>query len=362
MPMVLDIPKRSEVIRSHKEDGGGVAAVYPIHYPRALLRAFNLLPVEVWGPPGRDTTEGDAHLQAYTCSIVRCGLSFLLSGGLEVADVIISPHGCDSLQGLGSLLLDFTRPKQPVLPLYIPRGNRRSDVQYLAAEMRRTYDKLARLLDRHPSEEDLLSCTEREERADQVLGELLFKRSELPLSNRSFYTLVRAREYLPAETFEALGRTALKRADGAPRRGVPVLLSGLVPEPMTLLDALDDAGATVVADDMASTGRRVYPGGSSSDPFDRMAQRLLGGPPDPTRGCSIQERRTHLVNLARKTGARGAIFLEIKFCEPELFYLPLMREGLQRADIRSVSIEVDIADPLPDQVVTRLEAFVETIQ
>jgi benzoyl-CoA reductase/2-hydroxyglutaryl-CoA dehydratase subunit BcrC/BadD/HgdB len=248
------------------------------------------------------------------------------------------------------------------LPIYIPRGNRRSDVQYLAAEMRKKYDQLAQILDRHPSEEDLLSCTEREERADQVLGELLFERHALALSNRAFYALVRAREYLPSETFEDLGRTVLKQTEGGPRSGVPVLLSGLVVEPMTLLDALDDAGATVVADDMACTGRRVYPGGNSSDPFERMAQGLLGGPPDPTRGCTMQERRTHLVSLARKTGARGAIFLGIKFCEPELFYLPMIREGLQRDDVRSVSIEVDIADPLPDQVVTRLEAFVETIQ
>ncbi len=55
----IEIPSRGEVIASHREAGGKVAAVLPVHNPRALLRAFNLLPVEVWGPPGMDTTAGD---------------------------------------------------------------------------------------------------------------------------------------------------------------------------------------------------------------------------------------------------------------------------------------------------------------
>jgi len=89
------------------------AAVYPIHHPRALWPAFGILPEEVWGPPGVDTGPGDAHLQAYTCDIIRNGLSFLLSGGLDETDLVVVPHGCDSLQGLGSVLLDFVRSHKP---------------------------------------------------------------------------------------------------------------------------------------------------------------------------------------------------------------------------------------------------------
>ena len=81
----VDIPDRNQTIARHRKAGGAIAAVFPIHYPRALLRAFDLLPVEVWGPPGRSTTSGDAHLQAYTCSIVRCSLSFVLDGKLDDA-------------------------------------------------------------------------------------------------------------------------------------------------------------------------------------------------------------------------------------------------------------------------------------
>src|SRR5512143_3353532 len=97
------IPHRLAVAHAHKERGGLVAAVFPIHYPRALLRAFDILPVEVWGPPKLDSSLGAAHVQPYICSIVRNALSFVLSGGLDVTDFLIVPHACDSLQGLGSV-------------------------------------------------------------------------------------------------------------------------------------------------------------------------------------------------------------------------------------------------------------------
>lgn len=355
------IPSRTETIRAWREQGGGIAAVLPIHPPRALLRAFGLLPVEVWGPPRVDPAPGAAHLQPYVCSIVRNALSFLLTGGLEVADVVIVPHACDSLQGLGSLLLDFVQPRQPVFPLYLPRGRRDSDLRFLADECRTLYGKLAAVTGRAPSEAELMESIRREEEADGLLAELHRRRRSLPLTDPAFYRLVRAREYLPAEEFAALARSVLDASPTDPRAGIPLLLSGILPEPMALLDAINEVGGTVVADDLACCGRRLYPPGASDDPFLRMAERILDGPPDPTRGSPIAERLRHLVGMARETGARGVIFYDVKFCEPELFDLPLLRKGLQEAGIPSVHIEVDLNDPLSHQVLTRIEAFLEMV-
>lgn len=354
-------PTRMETIRAWKERGGGIAAVLPIHYPRALLRAFGLLPVEVWGPPQVDPAPGTAHLQPSVCSIVGNALSFLRKGGLEVADVILVPHACDSLQGLGSLLLDFIRPRQPVFPLYLPRGRRESDLQFLADECRALYGKLAAITGRAPSDEELMESIRREEEADGLLAELHRRRRSLPLTDRTFYRLVRAREYLPAEEFAALACSVLATSPADARGGLPMLLSGIVPEPMALLDAMAEMGGVVVADDLAGCGRRLYPPGRSDEPFRRMAERILGGPPDPSRGDPIAERLRHLVRRARETGARGVVFYDVKFCEPELFDLPLLRQGLQEAGLPSVHIEVDLNTPLSHQTLTRIEAFLEML-
>jgi benzoyl-CoA reductase/2-hydroxyglutaryl-CoA dehydratase subunit BcrC/BadD/HgdB len=359
---MITIPRRLESINRFKEQGGTVAAVLPIHYPRALLRAFNILPVEVWGPPRIGSGRGAVHLQPYICSIAQNALSFLLNGGLDVTDLIVVPHACDSLQGFGSVLIDFIKPNQPVIPLYLPRERRESDVDFLTAEIHSVFDRLLEITGLTPSDNDLLVSVQREEAADDQLSKLYDNNLYLPLPDHILYRLIRSREYLPAERFMELASTALALLREETRKGIPVILSGIVPEPMEMFEVISELGAVVVGDDLASCGRRLYPPGKSEDPLQRMAERIIHAPPDPTRGNPISERMEHLLHLAKKTGAKGIIFYDVKFCEPELFDIPILRKELGEENIPSIMIEVDINDPLSQQFRTRMGAFLEMLQ
>ena len=146
------------------------------------------------------------------------------------------------------------------------------------------------------------------------------------------------------------------------RPGIPILLEGIVPEPGDIFETLTEFGAAVVGDDLASCRRRAYPASSYQDPFKRMAARILKAPPDPTRGSSIRERIDFLTVLATETGARGIVFYIVKFCEPELFDIPILRQELKAAGLPSVLIEIDLNTRLSQQIRTRLGAFVEMIE
>ena len=357
---MIQLPSRKDVIHRFKARGGRAAAVLPIRYPRELLRAFDLLPVEVWGPPNADVSLGGSHLQSYTCAIVRNAVSFLLSGGLDTTDVLLVPHTCDSLQGMGSVLLDFVKPRQKVLTLYHPRGTRQVDFDFLIEELKRLYNELAAWSGKSPSPEELLTAARREEEADAALTKLYKERWHLNLSDREFYTLVRSREFLPAEEFTQQ-IAQLPRFDRKSPQGVPILLSGIVPEPMELFDEIQAMGARVVADDLACGTRRLYRPGHSDEPFSRMAERLLSAPPAPTRGSSIAERVDHLKNLISQSGARGVLIYDPKFCEPELFDVPLIRKKLEAEGILVSYVEFEMGEPLSQQVLTRIEAFVEML-
>lgn len=359
-------PTRRQTIEEFRDNGGLVAAVAPIHYPRALLRAFDILPVEVWGPPGLDTSPGDAHLQAYTCSIVRAFLSFLLTGGLDRTDLIVMPHACDSLQGLTSVLQNFVDVRKPVLPLYIPRGDREGDVTFLAEEIRLLGSRLAGISGKEPSREELLASTVREEGADRVVARLLGRILPDAGDQLAFYRLLRTREYLPAERFVELAERKFPGADGqsvqeAAGSRIPLILSGIIPEPMEVIRAIRDAGGHIVGDDTACCGRRAYPGGVSNDPYRRMAERIVLGPPDPMRGSKIAARLEHLRKLAETTGASGVLFYTVKYCEPELFDVPLLRNALRSDGLHTILVETDIGSPLSQQTVNRIEAFIEMI-
>jgi len=368
--MKLKIPKRQKVIKDHRKGGGRVAAVFPIHYPRELLRGHGFLPVEVWGPPGIDDSPAGQHLQAYTCAIVRNGLSFFLQGGLDEVDVVVVPNACDSLQGLGSVLLDFVNRRIPVVTFYPPRATRPSDSEYLQRELASMGEKLSKISGVSPSPAELREAIAREVEADELLASLHSRRKELPLDDAGLYWLLRSREYLPAEQFSEIAREVLDEVDdedGAPgatdkRKGTPIVVSGIVPEPMEIFETLGEIGAVVAADDLACCGRRLYPAGLSDEPLRRIGERLMGGPPDPMRGSPIQLRIQHLKRLVRESGAKGVVFYDVKFCEPEQFDLPLIREALKADGVPSVALEVDLSNQLPGQTVTRLEAFVEMLR
>jgi benzoyl-CoA reductase/2-hydroxyglutaryl-CoA dehydratase subunit BcrC/BadD/HgdB len=356
-----EIAARHEVMSRHRQQGGQIAAVLPVYAPRALLRAYGFLPVEVWGPPGIPLAGGASHLQPYVCSIVRNALSFLLSGGLDATDIVLVPHACDSLQGLGSILLDFVKPRQPVLTLYLPRHGGGSAGTYLAAELQRLAGELQAISGRAPGPSELLAHVTAEEEADGLLAQLHSARRALPLGNVDFFRLTRSREYLPLEPFMRSARQALALHQESPFGGKALLISGVVPEPMQLLQALDERGARIVTDDLLCGLRRLCPPGRSRDPFVRLAESWQSGPPDSTRGSSLEARREYLLRLVETSGAQAVVFHLVKFCEPELFYMPSLRKALLERGIPSVVIEVDLNDELSQQSITRLDALLEMI-
>lgn len=357
----IRIPSRREIIEAARSKGLKIAAVMPYHYPRALLRAHGIHPVEVWGPPGCSTVEGDRHFQAYTCAIVRNAATLLLAKEADHIDLALIPHNCDSLQGMGSVLRDFVQTRFPVLTFYLPRTQRDGALEYLEAEVRRLSADLARHTGTQPSEAALREAVALESRADQAFADLCLHRDKFGLDDRAFYQVLRSREYLSPEQFLSLLREVPSRE--SPAKGVGLLLSGIVPEPMELFDRLNAMGARVVADDLACGSRRVYRNGSNGDnPHTAMARALLTIPPDPITGAPIEERIAHLLQRLRESGAKGVLVYDVKFCEPELFGLPLLRKALSEAGFPFLHIEHELGSSLTGQVVTRLEAFIEMLR
>ncbi|MDH3817814.1 MAG: 2-hydroxyacyl-CoA dehydratase family protein [Myxococcales bacterium] len=331
----------------------------PIHYPRALLRAHRLHPMEIWGPPHVERHEGSRHFQVYTCDIVVKAMSFLRSGGLDATRAILVPHTCDALQGMGSVLGDFLRPDQRVLTLYLPRGRRPSDHDFLRLELQRLSQKLVDVSGHQPSERDWAEAFEAEDAADSALADLYRRRARIAVSDRDFYTIVRSREFLTAEQF-CEQAAALPDGD-APHRGVGLMISGIVAEPLELFDQVEAMGAYVAGDDLACGFRRVYSLSTEDDPFERSANRLLTCPADPTCGTPIQVRVDTLQTRMRAMGARGLLIYDPKFCEPELFDVPLLRKHLNEAGFPVLHVEFEMGESLPHQALSRIEAFVETL-
>jgi benzoyl-CoA reductase/2-hydroxyglutaryl-CoA dehydratase subunit BcrC/BadD/HgdB len=63
----------------------------------------------------------------------------------------------------------------------------------------------------------------------------------------------------------------------------------------------------------------------------------------------------------RALGAKGLLVYDPKFCEPELFDVPLLRKHLAESGFPVLHIEYEMGEGLHHQTLSRIEAFVETL-
>lgn len=361
------------VEQQRREHGRKSVVVLPVHYPKEILTAMDVLAVELWGPPGAPRGPEAGRLQAYVCAVVRNALAFLEGGHADVVDAALFPHTCDSVQGLATLVSDFGGWSKPALTFQHPRGpTRASTRKYLVAEMRALAAELAKLTGAPLQVEALRRAIRLHRTIDETKARILSGRARLALTDRELYDLLRRGEWLwPEEHLAELRALETKLLPDAPiRRGVPLLVTGYVPEPMSLLDALDEAGAYVVRDDWAAVGRRVVTPvhpvdalieGGDFDPFEALAALYYEAPQCPTRSLDQAGRMRRLLALYEQSGARGVIVHEPKFCEPEAFDVPAIRHAFGDRKIPLLYLETELETELAGQTTTRLEAFVEMV-
>lgn len=356
---------RKEAISGHQKTGGKIVAVFPGRYPRALLEAMGLLPVEVWDPP--EGSGSGSHLQVFVCRIAHRGLELVLDAHSEFAGLLF-PHTCDSLQNLFTVVKDCVRPGVPCLLFYPPRGKTTPATRrYTEAAVRNLAAGLQEALGSGTEPVGLATAVAARGEAFSAMRELYGKRAEGRLSstNARFYEVVRQWEYLPSAQFAQAARAFVSAAtelEGA--RRTRVVLSGVLPD-RGLLALFDDLGMEICEDDLLSCGRRFSRDGAPSedgvDPWGTMAGWLSGLPPCSSMGSSLEERGEFLLGLVESSGARAAILHTPKFCEPELFDHPYLVSLFKERGIPVHVIETELHPPPGGQLATRLEAFLEML-
>ncbi len=347
------------------EAGRRLMAVFPAQYPREILWAMNILPAEVWDPP-LEVTSASAHLQTYICSVVKLGLELILSGRTDgLVDGYLFPHTCDSIQNMAAVVNDYVGLTKPVFFFYHPKAPYReaSRVYYraqllkLAEELGAAFGPLdeAALAQRVAQSQDLAALIARIY-ARQAAG-------TLGLSNVELYAALRRGEYLWPDDFQA-ELTALADRPEAEADGRPaVIVSGVLPNPASLLSILDDLGVRVGGDDFIGGSRRLLTRPSSAvDPFDALTEMYFSLPPCSTKNSPLAQRAEYILGLCREAGASGVIFYEVKFCETELFDVPNLVEEMKAAGLPTLVLDTEVNEAETGRMRTRIEAFVEMLK
>ena len=355
---------RRAYLEQQKEKGRRLIGVFPAHYPREILWAFNGVPAEIWDPP-LEVSGANAHLQPYICSVVKLGLELILQGKGDILDGFLFPHTCDSIQNMASIVYDYLGVDKPCYFFYHPKA------PYRASSRRYYQEQLRSLIFRLETDLGPMDITELRQRVRQgrhlasILREIYDVRRQglLSAANADFYRMIRQGEYLHPDDFIPLLEDFLKASRGGDRRGPGVILSGVLPNPPEILNLLDELGVRVVDDDLLCCGRRIpLNSNTGQDPFEALVDSYFAMPPCTTKNSPLEARINYLLERIAVSGAKGVIFYLVKFCEPEWFDVPLMAEAVKEAGAAVLTVDVDLNQGLSGQLTTRIEAFVEMIR
>jgi len=304
---------------------------------------------------------------SFVCPYMRTGLERALSGDYKNLFGLIQGYTCDVACGMfnvwkGNIPLDFYHI------LSLPYGDSPEAKLFFEKELVNLAERLAD----HGLE---ISDTALEQSLDiyaeirRTIQWLYSQRynGELPLSAGDFYAVIRGIQVMEPERAGELlaGLVSSLGADTTAgtrkQAGMPILLSGSLVEDQDIFDLIERSGGRIVADDLC-TGFRHFdpPSGDGRKTIYRLIERYIAHFPCPSRQ-QARLRTPLLLDLARRSGARGVVFLIQKFCTPHLTDIPILGQGLKDADLPYLVIEMEETGIMEGQAATRLQGFFEMI-
>lgn len=357
----------AQQLKELKEKTGKKAVgCVPEYVPAELVYAAGMIPFGLWGGQV-EIREAKAYIPAFCCSILQSCLELGLVGAYNELSAVIFPSLCDTLKCLAQdfkvavpqvKMIQFTHPQMRKLD---------AGVQFLKSEYGRILASLEEI------------TGEKVESAAIADAITVFNANRAAL--RRFTDV--ARDHMDVVTptvrhaviksgyfMEKPGHTALVNelcdaleALPVSRAATTVLLSGIMAEPDSLLDILADCGLAVAADDLAQETRQFRNDVPTccEDPLTNLAKWWKN-----FEGCSLaydpeKKRIDMIIDDVKKYGISGVIVCMMKFCDPEEYDYPLLKDALDAAGIPSLYLEFDQQSDINAQAQTRCQAFSEIL-
>ena len=98
--------------REWKKKGGKVVGCVGTSVPQEIIIAAGCLPIQVTGDPNVDTVIGDRYMEDYFCPYVRSIHDLFVRGRYDFLDLVIFPHGADSVKRCYYYLWNHQRCKK----------------------------------------------------------------------------------------------------------------------------------------------------------------------------------------------------------------------------------------------------------
>jgi benzoyl-CoA reductase subunit C len=335
------------------------------YVPKELIHAFDRTPVRIL-PTAYRASEAEAFLPRNFCSLIKITLAGFLEAGSDLEGVVHS-DSCDGLRRLNDIWRHYVEVEALHL-LDLPRNDTGVSRDYYRHSLRRlsktleerlgirlTAERLAASIQCYNEQRSLLEELDRHWRDGAVPTARYQSLRHTSITEDPLPFNARLREEL-----EHLPSGAVNSPTGA-----RVMLLGSLLTSGGLVQAIEESGARVVAEDSCSVGRELAGQVEVSTDVDVMLGNLaaayLAKPPCP-RMRDFPRRLAYLSKLATDHEVDGVVAFLYKFCDLFMSEYPVLRRTLLEMGVPVLLLEDEGEATLSGQHRTRLEAFLEVLQ
>ncbi len=354
------------VSESCRVTGKEAIGCFPIYTPEEIIYAAGYLPVGMWGGK-TEFKESEAYFQGFCCSIIKTNLELGMRGAYNSLKAVIIPGLCDTLK----CTIENWKcavPQIPMIGLIYPQNRWTSGAEeYLIQEYKRVRSELEKITGVLIPEVKIQQAFDLYEEYRAVMREFTDLAAKYPrtVDARKRHLIIKAGYFMDKAVYMEEIRALiaeLKKLSEEKAEEFKVITTGLVGEPVEVLDIFVENGIAVAADDIAQESRQFRTAArSEGSVWQKMAGRILD-----QRGCTFlaeqkKSRGQMLIDMVKKTEAKAVIVLMMKFCDPEEFDYPVYKKQLEEAGIPMLYLEIDQQMDSFEQIRTRIQSFAEMV-
>jgi benzoyl-CoA reductase/2-hydroxyglutaryl-CoA dehydratase subunit BcrC/BadD/HgdB len=335
--------------------------------PLALIDAAGCSPYRLL-PTGGWPDQAGRLLHDNICPNVKRLIDRAMSKDLPEMAGVVFINSCDAMRRMADAWRQI-RKNENIIILDLPATNDDSAAMYFQTELDRLINALQLWTHTTINPSDIISSIQKTNIISCLFAELAprFRNGKIAGGRTALQKLYNLAAIQPLQkTIDTLEELKNKPDAFEVHDGVPVYLFGnVIPDPEAF-SLIESCGA-LIADDDFCTGSRMFPDMDVTDEKDivhHLSKALLAKPPcartfDAKNPLNIAE---NILNQAREVNAQGVIGHTVKFCDPYLERLPVIRDTLKNAGMPLLMLEGDCSLRSIGQQKTRIEAFIEMLK
>lgn len=362
---IASVPGKS-ITESVKKTGKAPFGYFPMHAPEEIIYAAGFLPVGMWGGK-TEIKYADKYLQGFCCTIMKANMEFGIKGTYNLLKGVLIPCFCDTLKCVCEDW-KYAVPNIPLIPIVYPQ-NRRADgaMNFLVRKFEHVKEELEAICGHEISAADLEAAFAVYERYRAVMRKFVEVIRDYPLtfSAKTRHLVMKAAHFMDKADYTNIIEDILNQLASVEKEtfhGLKVVATGLISEPVEILDIFRENDIAIVGDDLSHQSRAFRAlSPDSGTVLEKMAGRIAAQEGDTFLYEASKDKGDMLIDMVQETNADAIVLFMMKFCDPEEFDYPILKKQMEEASIPLLYLEVDQQMESYEQLRTRVQSFAEMI-